>query len=48
VTGQRAERHKTRKAGEAVVVGVIDDHTRPAACELHNAENAATASLRAR
>jgi transposase InsO family protein len=39
-TGQRAEEHKTRNAGESVVVGVIDDHTRLAYCELHAAENA--------
>ena len=43
-TGQRAERHKTRKAGKTVVVGVIDDHTRLAYCELHSAENAQTVS----
>jgi len=39
-TGQRAERHKTRRAGKTVVIGVIDDHTRLAYCELHCAENA--------
>jgi transposase InsO family protein len=39
-TGQRAEEHKTRQAGETVVIGVIDDHTRLAYCELHSAENA--------
>jgi transposase InsO family protein len=43
-TGQRAEQHKTRRAGTTVVVGVIDDHTRLAHCELHSAENAATVS----
>jgi transposase InsO family protein len=43
-TGQRAERHKTRRAGKTVVVGVIDDHTRLAYCELHSAENAITVS----
>lgn len=43
-TGQRAEIHKTRRAGETVVIGVIDDHTRLAYCELHSAENAITVS----
>jgi transposase InsO family protein len=43
-TGQRAESHKTRKAGKTVVVGVIDDHTRLAYCELHSAENAINVS----
>jgi transposase InsO family protein len=43
-TGQRAERHKTRGAGKTVVIGVIDDHTRLAYCELHSAENAITVS----
>jgi hypothetical protein len=43
-TGQRAEQHKTRKAGKTVVIGVIDDHTRLVYCELHAAENARTVS----
>ncbi len=43
-TGQRGERHKTRKAGKTVVIGVIDDHTRLAYCELHSAENKHTVS----
>jgi transposase InsO family protein len=43
-TGQRAEQHKTRQAGKTVVVGVIDDHTRLAYCELHSAENAQNVS----
>jgi transposase InsO family protein len=43
-TGQRAEQHKTRKAGNVFVIGVIDDHTRLAYCELHSAENAETVS----
>jgi hypothetical protein len=34
-TGQRAEEHKTRQAGHTVVIGVMDDHTRLAYCELH-------------
>jgi transposase InsO family protein len=43
-TGQRAEEHKTRGAGKTVVVGVIDDHSRLAYCELHGAENAENVS----
>jgi len=43
-TGQRAEEHKTRNAGKTIVIGVIDDHTRLAYCELHGAENAITVS----
>jgi transposase InsO family protein len=47
-TGVRAEEHKTRDAGETVVVGVIDDHTRLTYCELHSSETAptVTATLR--
>ena len=47
-TGQRAEEHKTRQAGQTVVIGVVDDHTRLAYCELHNNETAetVTATLR--
>jgi transposase InsO family protein len=43
-TGQRAERHKTRNAGRVKVIGVIDDHTRLAYCELHAKENAVAVS----
>jgi transposase InsO family protein len=43
-TAERAERHKTRKAGKTVVIGVVDDHTRLAYCELHSQENAKTVS----
>jgi transposase InsO family protein len=43
-TGQRAEQHKTRNAGKVKVVGVIDDHTRLAYCEIHAAETAITVS----
>ena len=43
-TGERAERHKTRRAGTVKVIGVIDDHTRLAYCELHGAENKHTVS----
>jgi hypothetical protein len=42
--GDRAGRHRTRRAGKVKVIGVIDDHTRLAYCELHAAENAATVS----
>ena len=42
--GDRAERHRTRKAGTVKVIGVIDDHTRLAYCELHSAENATSVS----
>jgi len=47
-TGQRAEEHKTRQAGKTVVIGVLDDHTRLAYCELHGEETAltVTATLR--
>ncbi len=37
-TGQRAEQHKSRQAGTTYVIGVIDDHTRLAYCELHSSE----------
>jgi transposase InsO family protein len=43
-TGVRAEEHKTRDAGETVVIGVIDDHTRLTYCELHSSETAPTVS----
>jgi transposase InsO family protein len=39
-TGHRAEEHKTRQAGQTVVIGVVDDHTRLAYCELHGDETA--------
>src|SRR4051794_27815308 len=42
--GDRADQHRTRRAGKVKVIGVIDDHTRLAYCELHGAENAATVS----
>jgi transposase InsO family protein len=44
-TGERAERHKTRRAGKTVVIGVVDDHTRLAYCELHSQENAKAVSV---
>src|SRR3954468_24532333 len=43
-TGRRAEQHKTRNAGQVKIVGVIDDHTRLAYCEIHPAETAITVS----
>ena len=43
-TGQRAEQHKTRNAGKTHVIGVVDDHTRLANCQLHSAENAIAVS----
>jgi transposase InsO family protein len=41
-TGDRADRNRASSGtlGETVVIGVIDDHTRLAYCELHSAENA--------
>jgi len=42
--GDRSERHRTRKAGKVKVIGVVDDHTRLAYCEIHAAENAITVS----
>jgi transposase InsO family protein len=42
--GDRAERHRTRRAGKVKIIGVIDDHTRLAYCEIHAAENAQTVS----
>jgi transposase InsO family protein len=47
-SGQRGEQFKTRSAGKTVVIGIVDDHSRLAYCELHRAENAisVTATLR--
>src|SRR3954471_592290 len=42
--GDRSERHRTRKAGKVKIIGVIDDHTRLAYCEIHAAEHAITVS----
>jgi transposase InsO family protein len=42
--GDRSEPHRTRHAGEVKVIGVIDDHTRLAYCEIHGAENKHTVS----
>jgi transposase InsO family protein len=45
VHGDRSERHRTRRAGTTYVVGVVDDSSRLAYCELHAAEDAAAVSL---
>jgi transposase InsO family protein len=47
-TGQRNERDRTRQAGTTYVLGVVDDHTRLAYCELDSSESAetVTATLR--
>ncbi len=42
--GDRSARHRTKRAGKIKVIGVIDDHTRLAYCEIHSAENAITVS----
>src|SRR3954467_11464951 len=42
--GDRSEQHKTRRAGKIKVIGVIDDHTRLAYCEIHAGETAASVS----
>ena len=39
-----AQSHRTRKAGKVKVIGVIDDHTRLAYCEIHAGETAQTVS----
>ncbi len=44
VHGDRQTRHRTRGAGKTVVIGVVDDHTRLAYCELHAHENAEAVS----
>lgn len=41
--GDRAERHRTRGAGKVKVIGVVDDHTRLAYCEIHAAGETAQA-----
>ena len=38
--GDRSQPHRSRQAGKVKIIGVIDDHTRLAYCELHAAENA--------
>jgi transposase InsO family protein len=42
--GDRSERHRTRRAGKIKVIGVVDDHTRLAYCEIHSAESARNVS----
>jgi transposase InsO family protein len=42
--GDRSERHRSRRAGKIKVIGVVDDHTRLAYCEIHGAENARNVS----
>jgi transposase InsO family protein len=41
----RGEQHRTRNAGKVKIVGVIDDHTRLAYCEIHAAEDAKAVSV---
>jgi transposase InsO family protein len=43
-TGDRSKIERTRDLGKTVVIGVEDDHTRLAYCELHSAENAINVS----
>ena len=43
-TGNRSKVDRSRGVGQTVVIGVCDDHTRLAYCELHCAENAANVS----
>jgi transposase InsO family protein len=43
--GDRAEEHRTRRAGKVKVIGVIDDHTRLAYCEIHSGETAHAVSV---
>jgi len=42
--GDRSEQHRTRNAGKIKVIGVIDDHTRLAYCEIHAGETAIAVS----
>ena len=44
-TGDRSQVARRRGVGKTVVIGVVDDHTRLAYCELHSAENAANVSI---
>src|SRR4051794_9180662 len=43
--GDRSEQHKTRKAGKVKIIGVVDDHTRLAYCEIHAGETAQAVSV---
>jgi transposase InsO family protein len=42
--GERNEPNRSRGAGTSVVIGVVDDHTRLAYCELHGKETAEAVS----
>jgi len=42
-TGERSKIDRARDLGKTVVIGVVDDHSRLAYCELHSAENAINA-----
>jgi len=44
-TGDRSQVARRRGVGKTVVIGVVDDYTRLAYCELHSAENAANVSI---
>ena len=43
-TGDRSQANRSREVGKTVVIGVEDDHSRLAYCELHSAENAINVS----
>lgn len=43
--GDRSDTHRTRNAGRVKVVGVVDDHTRLAYCEIHSGETAEAVSV---
>jgi len=43
-TGDRSQAQRSRDVGKTVVIGVVDDHSRLAYCELHASENAANVS----
>ena len=42
--GDRSEHHRTRRAGQIKVIGVIDDHTRLVYTEIHAGETASAVS----
>lgn len=44
-TGDRSQVARSRNVGKTVVIGVVDDHTRLAYCELHSAENATNVAI---
>ncbi|MDO8209327.1 DDE-type integrase/transposase/recombinase [Conexibacter sp. CPCC 206217] len=39
-TRDRSQTGRSRNVGKTVVIGIVDDHTRLAYCELHSAEKA--------